>query len=97
MTSSAAPSVAQAPARGALRKEVLVDERLPGARHAALIGVRQPSLLEGGGGLRLVEAALHAAVKRDGPKVVVHEGWKPFGIEKALKKIVKQADVSDLD
>jgi hypothetical protein len=36
-------------------------------------------------------------LKRDGPTVVVHEGWKPFGIEKALKKILKHADVRDLD
>lgn len=36
-------------------------------------------------------------LKRDGPKVALQVGWKQFGIEKALKKILKQADVRDLD
>jgi hypothetical protein len=36
-------------------------------------------------------------LKRDGKKVVVQKGWEQFGIEKALKKILKKADVRDLD
>ena len=36
-------------------------------------------------------------LKRDGPKVVLQEGWKQFGIGKALKKILKEAAIRDLD
>jgi len=95
---------------GAKKKigRVLADPRMAIVYHGVQRGLNQPQTAaalkarglpyaDQGSVSRARETLIDEQfLKREGTKVVVQGGWEPFGIEKALKKSLRDSHLDDL-